>query len=72
MSPILIMAASDAAFDGRTFSALGRHERRRYIERSIASLRALHQAGANFDAEIIAELVRCRFSDHIEELIDER
>jgi hypothetical protein len=39
-------ARSDAAFDGRTFDALSRHDRGRYTERSRLAIRAFLEAAA--------------------------
>ena len=45
--PALIdaMATSDAAFDGRTYSALGAVDRKRYSDRCCAALAAIEAAG---------------------------
>lgn len=35
-----VMAQSDAEFDGRPWESLGRHDRERYLQRSIRALAA--------------------------------
>lgn len=49
-SVILTMARSDAAFDGRDFNTLSRADKRRYLERCLAALRAIaNDAGVDAD-----------------------
>jgi len=51
MSPIEAAARSDAEFDGRTFEAMGRADRDRYLARSAKAITAFIEAAAE-DATI--------------------
>jgi hypothetical protein len=63
MDLLLAMARSDAEFDGRTFDALGRADKRRYLERSLASLKAALQTLGEEDVRSFREVVAVALFD---------
>lgn len=60
MSPIEAAARSDAEFDGRTFEAMGRADRDRYLARSAKAITAFIEAAA--EDEGVRLKVECAMS----------